>query len=1079
MYFRVRLTNSALDKSIAEIVPHKSGTIVVVSENSRMKVHLQKILSAPANILAPGLSGPGFYADGVYTVWPGSQEYVRAIPEILSWHGYLVDKFLEVHKSVEFLDFSALKSMDDYIYYNAKQERIVKRVPEGYIAVNNASGKMVPGGGYLRANIDKEDAEWVLIDNPYEGYTPEQRGQSLERSRKTPLVEYHPGMEEELYKLREEDDFYVSDFEVPEEWKKPLSEVFTELSGPDSPREVGSKGLHVPEGSLDRKFPPGGIIYNPSEGLALLSENWPPTEVEGYEHLKWYMYEGAAKRPEAIRAAAVQMGASLTPALITGLEGTTGVVKTEPKMKVHSASFQLSRRSSVGILLSDPEVSAIDARKVEVDSDYLASVTKVRESLGTYRGLLFNRTSAGHIRLGEDIEDFVVPEFSKEFSGKYTGRFRGMFRGISQGKFDPDAASMVNGIKMRPEQEVMAAAMADMTQYEIGGGPRGAHGFFLGAGTGTGKTVTVLRADAIMRRRGDLVNGEQMTVITAPTIQPHTWKAEIKKFRGEEAEIIGYSPGGHKLSRSERIEQWERLLERASRSELPKLLIVPNSAITQDRDEELTMDTQYMQLLAQGGTQEISGRKVKGGHIGVLAVDEVGQFMTQTSNRSQAIKSLAESVYQGKGLVWGISAQVLANGAPDVIGTVALFNKVVRDNQLLITNKYSQSDRSRQSFEGAFTGRKWFESDKAMREFMLLYGSSMISLDSETIAGDRYARTRDTEIQGISKPWYGVYLRMQGRMLSYTNKGERDEHLRNRGLGLMAMMDQVAKGAVEFQRLIEYGEDREFLEMAKEGMSVSDVKDFNEQVQEYRRRVHLPDKEFGKPVPDTEMDTTERDKIYEEVVSEKFRRRVDDLVFNLGSPVRGAVMNEVRRVTSTKVRDNEYGSVGIASQSTVFLDQISRELSYYGDKLKVIKAYGPGVDSARVAELQKEHRDATGRPVVVLVSSSGTYGLSFPTTNSIRLPTWSTMAGEQMEGRFARNPLQKHHTKVITVSGVSTYAGIIERRKRIEERRARLMMMNPKLSFSDERPLLTFGEGIRRETKGYTPVLDEEYERKG
>lgn len=993
IYYEVRLTNNRLDKSTAEVVPYQNGTVAVFSENAKMKRHLEEVLSQPAAVIAPGVAGESSHTDGVLMVWPGSEEFADVIPELLSWSGYIAKLKTEVHKSIEFLDLMVVKAVgDDTIYHNAKGERILRRVPDGYIAVH-VDGRAVAGGGWVNANLDKEDAEWTLIDNPYEFDTPEVREQ-YRQYMDWNTVESHPGVEEELYKERPEGEFHYTE-RIPETGLR-FSEVLGKKGEYGVVREV-EEPLNVP-------VPEGKIFYSPHTGHAVLSKFWPPEEIENYDTLAWYMFDEVDMTDEEKEQTSAITG--LYPQTITGLD--QGVVQSEPKLFVGDAS-RFNIPGAGDIQLNPTTKTTADLQTLINDPEYDKKVREAKASLQEITKYTnFRDLVTGERAIDPEIENLEVDYLDGEFATLRLPPYDFQRPGI--------------------------LAMTDRKQFEQYGGPAGHHGVTMAWGMGAGKTMLVAAADAVMRNRGDFKAGEQVTIVTAPAANVKVWAGEIYKFRGEDAIVVDGT-------REERIEMWEHLIDLAGRKQLPSMIVVGNSKIQQDQDELMTIDAQYMQLLAQGGILR-GETEVKGGHVSALALDESGQFVNHDSNRHQALRNVVESIYQGGGIVWPMSAQVSGNSVSDTISHLSFTNKSVRDDYAKTVNMFAKADSYGQS--RAAQGRKVWRTEGLQQAFAQMYGGQFYVLDNTTIAGSEYGKvTTDDVHSDIGANWGNVYTQAQDLALRALNAD--DPGVRGTTLGMMSIMLGASMGAVSPVRMLEYrfNED-ELLGGAKKNFSPEEQVEMMEQIRDFQAKTTFENSalrdiwETPVYVPDTEfMGVNERDKAYREMVSEKYRTAIEDELYSWDSPAKEQVIETVEEALVESLAGDEYLKVGVAASSKHAVHAMARGLrEKYGDRV-LVQVVDGDMTPDQVKEVQDTHQAKHSRPVVTLVTGAGKFGLSLPSERTVRFPVWNSATAEQFEGRFVRNPRQKNTTTVVTPTGIFEYMRGLELRKQSLEHSTR------------------------------------------
>lgn len=979
MYYKVSLLNDSMDKSTAEIVPYNNqdGTVSVsvYSENDKMKQHIERLMITEAYIIAPGKMGKNFFADGVLVVYPNTKEFLQVIPEILSWRGYNCYFVNESHKAFSLIDMSmfTMKSVDN-IHTNAKGERIVQRVPEGHIAVHT-DGRTVAAGGWINANIDKEGADWTLVENPYEGMSQEER-QADKENMDMYVQEYHPGADEKVYEKRGEGEFYYTEYK-PEGGKK-LSDFYAQ------PVEEAPK---VPSEST-LKLQPGRVMYSPS-GYAVMSDNWPP-ELEGYEKMSWYVFDTLDIDDEEKGMYAELSG--MTPQLIAGLG--SGVVGVDKNLDISSGfKFVLPGQGDIDINPLETSRLTIDMAR---NPKYVDEYRKIVESMKAIKSLTSEVDEVtGRIKVSDRLETMEL----EDLTGVY--------------------ANFV----MEPYgyQKAGIMALVEESQYELYGGPKGWHGQFLNWMYGLGKTAIVTAADAIMRNRGKFRVGEQVTIVTAPNKNVFVWQSEIAKFRNEDAMVIDGS-------KQERIEQWEELVRRAQTGSLPNMIVVGSSKFRYgagEEDEELGLDAQYMKLLALGGT--LKGQQVKGNHVSALVIDESGQYVNPGSSRHAALQDIVESVYQGEGLTWSLNGDISGNSASDTVSEVSFINKIVRDNYMAIVHEYTKQDFDNEGpkRQGKDIGRRVWKDFKRMNDFAGTFSPQIYSLDGKTVAGDEFGlqRTVDTGSE-LGSNWGKIYKDCERKLASLA-----DVKKMKKALGLMNILTQASLGAVSPSRMIEYDLGVGDLSRSVAGvLKPEDFVRFRTELKDYQNRV--TEEIFGVGlVPKSGLSIADRNSLYTSVFSDASRAAMDRVTSSWDSPAIDAMVDGVdSEIVNSK--PGESPKIGIAGFSKVAMNAVyKRLLEKYGDKV-LIQIIDGDTPAEEVSVKQKKHQTEDGRPVVTIVTSAGLYGLSLPSTRTFRIPTWNSAKAGQYEGRFHRKAEQENLVTVVVPDGICQYIREVENKKR-------------------------------------------------
>ena len=983
MYYKVGLLNDSLDKSTAEVVPYNNpdGTVsmAVYSDNHKMKSHLERVLATEAYVLAPGRMGANFFADAVLAVYPNTKEFLQVLPEILSWRGYNCYFVEEVHKSFNLFDagYFVTKSSSDF-YTNAKGERIVKRVPKGYVAVHS-DGRTVASGGWVNANIDKEDADWTLVENPYEDMSPKDRRADKE-DMDMYLQEYHPGADEAVYESRRDDkgEFYYTDYK-PESGRR-FSEFYQEAE----PTPIETEETKI------TSLSPGRILYSPSTGHALLSENWPPN-LEGYENMSWYAFE-ALDIDESDKAMYAEL-AGMTPQLISGLE--SGLVQTETGMDVSSGfRFILPGQGDIDINPMSTERITLDMLR---DPAYVDEYMDIVDSMKAIKDLTSEYDEvAGRLRVSERLEDMELDDLT------------GIYANFLAEPFGYQKAGVM--------------ALVEESQYEVYGGPKGWHGQFLNWTYGLGKTAVVTAADAIMRNRGRFVSGEQVTLVTAPNKNVFVWQSEIAKFRGEDAIVIDGD-------RQSRISQWEELIRRAQNNNLPSMVVVGSSKFRysstgeEEDDWELGIDAQYMKLLALGGA--LKGQPVRGNHVSALVIDESGQYVNPGSSRHSALQDIVESVYQGKGITWSLNGDISGNSASDTVSEVSFINKVVRDNYLSVVHEYTKRDfDAKESRISKDIGRRVWKDYKRMNDFARTFSPQIYTLDGMIVAGEEYGLKRTTDSGAeLGATWGGIYRRAEKKLESLAEAKKM-----KKALGLMNILTQASLGAVSPSRMIEY--DLGVGELSRSVAKVLKPEDFvkfREELREYQDTT--TEELFGVGlVPRSGLSIADRNSLYHSVFSDTSRAAMERVTLSWDAPGLDSIVEGVENelINST----DETPKIGIAGFSKVAMNAVYKKLlEKYGDKV-LVQIIDGDTAPEDVSVKQKKHQTESGRPVVTIVTSAGLYGLSLPSSRTFRIPTWNSAKAGQYEGRFHRSAEQDNVVTVVVPDGICQYIREIENKKR-------------------------------------------------
>ena len=997
-YLKVKLINDSQDKSTAEIVPREApdGSVVlsVFSENPKMKAHLEKLITTIAYIASPGLNEANFFADSVWELYPNSIYYVNALPEILSWRGYDVSvEEYEAHKSVDlnefYPDFFKASSADSIIY-NAQGQRVVKYVPQGFIAIHS-DGRVVAGGKYLNANIDKEGADWTLTKNPYENVSPENR-QETKQYMDLGIQDYHPGVEEGAYQDIEptsSPSFRIDrDYTPDPRESRSLYEHFHE--------KLPSKSQSVPS-SYPSHLAEGSIVYSPQTGQAFDSKFWPPSEID-LKNYDWYVFTGSGLSDEEKDLYAPIRG--LSPELISGVQN--GIVQSEKGLDV-SGGFRLgglSGAEGTGDLNArkEGEVSpnAVPNVKYEISdmlsSDWKKLYRKAKEKLKEISKLT-------HTRIDESLESMKIENL----------------RG-AQASFTKS---------LYPHQKAIVKAMTEESQYDVFGGPKGWHGYFLNVKMGLGKTASVAAANAIMRNRGLVKNGSQTTLVTAPNKNLYVWQSELGKFLGEHAVVIDGS-------REKRIEQWEDIMKKAAKNELPSFIIFGSSQfryVRGDADEdsedswELGVDAKYIQLLSMGGRG--NNVEIPGNHVGILTVDESGQYVNPDSSRHRALHSIIDSVYHGKGITWTLNGTISGNSATDTISELSFINKFVRDNYLAVVQEYTKTDRNA-GRESKAMGRRVWKDYNRLGDFFYTFGAQIYSLDGRAVAGDKYGFMQtDDQLTPIGEEWSRVYFQAEKKLSNAI-----EQQSGTKAMGLLSILIGATMGALSPERMLEYDlATREIVASASKGLDQNKQEEMRYQVQAFLNSVTDSYSHLGR-LPKKGLSISERNELYRYHVSDDYRMRIANAVLSWDCPYTNTI---VRNIQNDFEQSSEAGvnmKIGVASFSRISVNKIASRLrDIYSSNDVLIQVVDGGVKPENVDLIQKRHQSESERNVITLVTGAGVYGLSLPSDRSYRAPAWNSAKGGQYDARFHRKAEQKNVSTVVIPQGITQYMRELENKK--------------------------------------------------
>lgn len=1023
MYYTVTLLNQANDKSTAEIILYQNPQsptgmqVAVTSSNPKMKAHLDKVLSTEFYSMSPGRASTNEATVAAMPLQPGSVEYYQCIPEILGWKGYKAVLNQGVHKSVDDLSsFIILKS--DAIYNNAKGQRIVKYVPENMMAVNELDGRVVMGGRYLNANIDKEDAEWVLTQNPYEGQSPGDRA-NAKADYEMGFEQYNPGMDEEAYTKRTEENDEGEYHKLQGSFKpegKRLSEYFGIDKAHDVEEELTAKEVSLPS-HLPPVIPAGSLVYSPDLNVALDSYFWPPKNLTGFDTADWYLYEYPNVDEDEYDDLVELLG--MTPQFIKGAR--SGLVRVEETiedisggilMNLGDLSAQSDQDVNNTIVINNPVEE--DFPLTQLDSpEVQEQINQVRDKIDKWRNRTAVKLDDGSRGIDPTLKDEKLPGL------------KGIHANFVYDPYD--------------YQKAVIAAMVIPEQYEVFGGPRGYYGHYLNLKYGLGKTAIVAAADAIMRNKGMFKVGEQITLVTAPSKNIHVWGAELEKFRNESAVIIS----GYK---GERIAQWESLLAQARTAQLPNYVIVAGSKfrLTSGEDEdgeetrELDLDAKYMKLLALGGKSQ--GKTVKGGHVAALVLDETGNYVNPKSSRFTAVSEISEAVYYGNGIVWTLNGDLSGNSATDTISEISFVNMYAKKNYNDLAKAYTIPDPNRPNSDARIWKRRG-----ELPQFMQKFKNHIYSLDGETVAGDEFGLNYTEDLESpLGKNWGKVYTDALEKMEVTLEMGKKS----SRALGMLSLLINASYGAVQPARMLEYdvGVDT-LIRDVKKLLDPQGQVEFSEQLKAFWRENTEETIEVGR-LPKEKLPVQKRDESYNRNFSDSSKAAIDKVIDSWDNPV----LDSIAQGIEDTIRSSPPGKpvkLGVAGFSKRAIQSLYRRLksSYNESKVLVLKFDGD-TTSEEVGSQQKAHQTEGDKHVISLVTSAGLYGLSLAADRSWVFSTWNPAKLGQYAGRFHRNPRQANTLTIVVPSGAPQYVREISGRKKTTQDVARAEVLD--LEMDDE-----------------------------
>lgn len=1002
MHYKITLLNNSTDQSTADIALNDTEGAVqfhVSSTNKIMKQHLDTLLKTEYYSMSPGLISKTDSTVCVLKISPFTREYFALLPEILGWKGYKSEVGV-ITKSVDD-DFIIFKS--EAMYNNTKGERIVKMVPAGMMAVN-VDGRTVMGGRYLNANIDKEGATWSLVENPHENQTADERLYAKSDA-EFGMTEYHPGMDEKAYSVRETEEDQT--YHMPEqEYKAPASaQTLTDYYKTEV-QEVSAPEENKPPMHLPTTMQPGYVIYSPSTGIAVLSENWPPTSLANYGDSAWYIFDAPDTDDES-ELADLEEILGPSPSLARGLKagpvdiGTDLDVTDAPELRLDVEDNFFTDEFATSVIEVNKPLRK-ERNIVDLDnSDIISKIAQSRERISEFKKLTdYRETPESYPGLDPRLEDLNVPYLK----GTY--------------------ASMQ--FELRPEQKSVVLAMTDTKQYESFGGPEGYHGYYNNSSYGLGKSAMICAADAIMRNRGDFESGTQVTLVTAPTKNIHVWASEIAKFRGEGATVVDGARG-------DRIAQWEKLLEQSREGELPNFVVVAGSKFrlgsdtVEDDDgeekQEIDIDAQYMRLMALGGKS--NGKAVAGGHIAALVLDETSKYVNMESTRYAAVKEIADSVYHGKGLVWMLNGDLSDNSATDTISQLSLINDTIRQDLDGSIQRWTKPDRNRPNS----ASRVWKTDNGELQDFNAKFGHTIYTLDGKTAAGDEYGMAyTPPSTTPLGKNWGTVYSETLDKMEAVLAnvKGGKS----TKALGMLSILINSSFGAVNPQRLLEYDVGTNLiLKSVKTLLDAETYADFEDELRSYLLETTEQVYPVGR-LPKDRLPVNKRDETYNRVFSATSKQALEVSTDLWDNPIIDSVISGVR-ASVEKADATGPVKLGVSGFSKRFINNVYRRLKdeYEDHKVMVMKFDGD-TDGKLVQQQMQQHQDEDERNVISLVTSAGLYGLSLPAARSWGMPNWNPGKSGQFTGRFHRSPKQSHLMTALVPSGAAEYMREVEDRKK-------------------------------------------------
>lgn len=1072
MYYRVTLINDSEDTSAADIIWVQSEqTFFVSSNNVKLKRHLDLILGDGVFMLAPGENTKGYSSDGVTYIPRDSVYYFMAIPDILAWRGYKTELHEEVHKSmIDTMKAADMRggSLDDYVTLNDKGERIVSRVPHGYTAVNTETGAYRIGGQWLNANIDKEDAVWVIEENPYEAQSQDQ--EELDRVAKDRAARrlmykvgearWSPGLDEEAYapeRFEEGADYstqqmapdkggkysYRTSFAhtklselfkgVKEKLKDALEDKVKELKGDEDPREAKINPAPVGEDGE----PMSGVIFSKGLGLAFDTSIYDEAVAElkkaypNFVNADWHIVPNPKGRPFTDEEKTLQNPTNSERANPVYIQGTTEglvrvIVPDEYEEDWYTLPIDLVEKGDVVSLNPRDPVPPFPA---VLDAQEQAKRDEI---------------SAGR---GEALRNITVtspitqrPTYSPEKAAAI--HVEGLY--TPGDKMPPSGMRIFASFKGREYQRYVLSQITDLKGYEIGGGPRGVHGAFLHGSYGIGKTLMSCAWYAIMSSKKNprddkkmLIDpGKQAMFVVAPKMNTDSFADEYKKFTKQSAMVITGD-------RQSRLEKWKQLIDMANRGEMPGAVILPASLYRMEvnsDDREYAIDAKMLQLMIRGGSY--AGNKVEGKHVGGMVIDESGQYVNVGTNRREVFNEILDDLYMSNALTLTLTGDAMGNSATDTISQAAFIDAGVRQNQEGLRESLTVLMRPtiRPKRNAPRVWRDAFSPAKLVRRI----GSAITTIDSKYVAGDKYGMVyTDPVVQPMGATWGELHDIAVSKLLNIFNKeatGRANDTVKARALAFVSILMNMSYGATSAPRLLDYdiGYDSLIsgLVSPEYGYTAEEIKAVQAGIGDYLRRttemVHVVG---GSPsevrLPRMGMDTKTRDEIFIEELNKHsstphFGSRVmRDLNHVVGSwhvPALDYIKTSIESEFGGGVRPNgKNKKIGVAGFSRVAIEKLHDELkAKYGNNV-LVQIINGDTTPKEARAIEKAHEAEKDRHVITLVTTAAKFGFSLPADVSYRTPMWNPASGEQMSGRFHRDPFQLHISTEVLSSGASEY----------------------------------------------------------
>jgi len=545
----------------------------------------------------------------------------------------------------------------------------------------------------------------------------------------------------------------------------------------------------------------------------------------------------------------------------------------------------------------------------------------------------------------------------------------------------------------------------------------------------THNTAVVLAAEAIMRNRGLF---DRTTLIIAPNNLSYNWKSEIKNFRKEETIIIEGTP-------EQRKRQWEQLAVMAARGVSPKFVVLgvgkvrfnsETNEITDEEEYNPTEDLKYLKQLSQ--PFKVGGKVVDKGLFSLTVVDETSLFSNPESNRHYALRQIINWVTgdKNKGVVWTLNGNISSNSAVDTIVEAGWVNSFIRNNIKGIVDIYT--DRVAPQ-----SNRRVWKSSQALKQFMGKFRHSFLTITKVMAVGEDRRIKPDLYVD-MGEEFYKVYAAAMDKLEALYAPMIEDEEdnpiSKNWKVGLMMSLQQSSFGVGKPQRLLEYDlASTELLRQARERLSSQDVPRFDEQIRRYVRLTTDTNTGLGRMPKAGDYKTTDRDKLYEEIVEEGFRKLLYSIVNDeWHNPLMDNLMKNIDAALATRSVTTEALKLGVIGQSRMAVENIYRRLrkNYDFSKLRIGLIAG-NMKPEETQQVVEEHNRKVGEgkylpPVITLVTGAGSYGLNLSSQAAWRYTGWSGGKADQQSARFHRNPFMYSVITRLIPPGIGQYMSMVE-----------------------------------------------------